>query len=428
MKNKAKYSWMIGATPPMLDQHSKVKHTIIESYVRQYIQTLMSRAMIPRLQLTLVDGFSGGGAYREITNKGEIEVDGSPILMMRAVREARFTLNEFRQVNRDVVVDYHFIDSQRDTTNYLTHRLDEKLEEAAIDQRDRSRVQVSTAQFERELPNIIKAIKRRKGGERAIFLLDQYGYRLPISKVATILSSLKNAEVLLTFNVGSLISFISEHNPNRKAIKAIDLESYIPWESLSAIKGTRQWRQILQRHLAHGIREVSGARFATLFFVRPDQDAPWDYWLIHLSNHYKAHEVMKDLHWKHATVFGHELEPGVFIQGYDPRGDEAYTCQGTFDFGESARSECIAGIHEYFGQEIYRLDRPTRLRDLIESCATCSPGSTQHFTESLNSLHRSRDVIILSPDGKTRDPQRSKKYHLDSIIEPVRNFRLDLSR
>jgi three-Cys-motif partner protein len=119
MVKKDKYFWRIGSAPPLLDHHSLVKHKIVESYVYKYILTLMSNAVIPKLQLTLVDGFSGGGAY--LAEDGSGTVDGSPLLMMRAVRQARAVLNNGRNQPRDISVDYVFIDIDRDTTGFLSH-------------------------------------------------------------------------------------------------------------------------------------------------------------------------------------------------------------------------------------------------------------------------------------------------------------------
>ena len=126
--------------------------------------------------------------------------------------------------------------------------------------------------------------------------------------------------------------------------------------------------------MAHGIKTETGAQFATLFFVRPLGSNTWDYWLIHLSNHYKAHEVMKDLHWDHATEFGHELEPGVFMQGYDANKDDRYTQQSPFDFGPDSRQRCIEGIHEHLGQIVTALNQPITIRDLVYQSASRSPG------------------------------------------------------
>lgn len=421
MKKGDKYAWRVGYPPPVIEQHSVVKHRIVESYVRDYVMTLMSQATIPKLQLTLVDGFSGGGAY--LAEDGSGETDGSPLLMMRAVREARALLNVGREKLRELAVDYEFIDIETDTLAYLRHHLNARADEGAIDRADLARVQVRRADFLDVLPRLIAEVKQRRMGERAIFLLDQYSYdKLPMKDIASILRSLDGAEIILTFNVGSLITFLSDRDANRLPMEKIGLAQYIPWEKIKALKLTQHWRQVLQRHLAHGVRTEAGARFATLFFVRPHGANPWDYWLIHLSNRYKAHEVMKNLHWDNATEFGHELEPGVFMQGYDANRDDAYTGQNTFDFGESAREACINGLHQYFGQLLFSRDGPTSLRDLIEGCATRSPGSTSHMMEAASNLHRSKDIVICGPDGRILRP--SKSYPLNSVVEPARTIRL----
>lgn len=423
MKKSNKYVWRIGSAPPLIEQHSVVKHRIVESYVRKYILTLMSNAVIPKLQLTLVDGFAGGGAY--LAEDGFGEVDGSPLLMMRAVREARALLNLGRDKPREVSVDYVFIDVERDTADFLSHRLQVRAEEGVVERIDLARSSVRQSDFLVELPRVLKEIKARKMGERAIFILDQYSYdQLPMGEIANILR-MQGAEVLLTFNVGSLTTFLADRVENRLPMEKIGLSAYIPWADIRSIKTDSQWRQVLQRYLAYGIRKESGARFATLFFVRPLGATPWDYWLIHLSNRYKAHEVMKDLHWDNATSFGHELEPGVFMQGYDANHDQEYTGQkDVFDFGESSREACVNGIHEHFGRVIFDLKNPVVLQDLIEGCVAQSPGSTQHFIEAVRHLHSSHDVLISSPDGRVLRP--AKNYHLDSMIEAAHTSRLFL--
>lgn len=421
MKKGDKYIWRVGSPPPLIEQHSVIKHRIIESYVREYILTLMSQVTIPKLQLTLIDGFSGGGAY--LAEDGSGMVDGSPLLMMQAVREARARLNEGREKLREVSVDYAFIDVERDTAAYLVQRLAQRADEGAIERADLARVRVYQSDFLAELPRLVAEVKARKMGEHAIFVLDQYSYdKLPMHDIAELMRSMRGAEVILTFNVGSLITFLSDRAENRRPIERIGLAQHVPWAKLAAIKQDRQWRQVLQRHLAYGIRQEAGARFATLFFVRPHGATPWDYWLIHLSNRYKAHEVMKNLHWDNATAFGHELEPGVFMQGYDANRDHEYTGQETFDFGESSREACVNGIHEHFGRVIYDQSGPVRLRDLVERYAAQSPGSTQHFIQAARNLHGSRDVIICAPDGRPLRP--AKTYHLDSTIEAARILRL----
>lgn len=418
-----KYLWRIGSPPPLIDRHSQTKHAIVEEYVRQYILTLMAPAHIPELRLSIIDGFCGGGCYQ--TEDGDL-ADGSPTLIMRAVKEARFYLNRRRRIPRHINVDYYFIDILPDTTHYLRHWLGAKLDENAIELEDYQKSEIITDNFLNQLPLLIQKVKLRKMGERALFVLDQYSYKdIPLPEMAGILRSLRGAEIIMTFNVDNLITYLSNRAANRKPLENIGLDAYIPWEELNQLKATqkREWRQILQRHLAYGIKRETGAEFMTLFFVKPYGTNSWGYWLIHLSNAYRAHAVMKSLHWEHATEFGHELEPGIFVLGYNANKDSGYTGQQTFEFAEEgSREACIDGVREHFGETVFQLDKPTKLADLFQNCVTESTAAECHLMEAVGQLHSSKDVVIVSKDGAIK--RANKHYLLSDIIEPSKQFSL----
>jgi hypothetical protein len=159
----------------------------------------------------------------------------------------------------------------------------------------------------------------------------------------------------------------------------------------------------------------------TLFFVKPHGTNSWGYWLIHLSNHYRAHEVMKSLHWEHATDFGHELEPGIFEFGYNANKDSEYTGQDTFEFGESRSKEaCIEGVREHFGRQIFALKKPIRVGELFQGCVGQSTAAETHLMDATNRLHSSKDIVVASKDGSIRRP--SKTYRVDDVIEPSRQI------
>ncbi|MDD5057979.1 MAG: three-Cys-motif partner protein TcmP [Sideroxydans sp.] len=421
MASDDKYLWQIGSPPPILDRHSQTKHNIVEDYVRRYVLKLMAQANIPELRLTLIDGFCGGGCYQ--TEAGDI-ADGSPLLMMRAVREARMLLNQDRRIPRNINVDFLFVDILQDTTNHLRHWLAARQQENAIDLLDYNRARVITNSFFAELPKIVDTIQKRKKGEHAIFVLDQYSYKdIPFPEISGILKTLKGAEVIMTFNVDNLTTYLSDYAANRKPLETIGLDNYVPWEQIKTLKATqkREWRRILQRYLAHGIKCESGAEFMTLFFVKPHGTNSWGYWLIHLSNHYRAHEVMKSLHWEHATDFGHELEPGIFEFGYNANKDGEYTGQDTFEFGEPQSKEaCIEGVREHFGRQIFALKKPIRVGELFQGCVGQSTAAETHLMDATRRLHSSKDIVVASKDGSIRRP--SKTYRADDVIEPSRQI------
>lgn len=66
------YEWNLGQSLPVLGEHSVAKHEIYEQYIRIYIDRLTRTPSQTMLNLTIVDGFSGGGLYR----LGSAEVDG----------------------------------------------------------------------------------------------------------------------------------------------------------------------------------------------------------------------------------------------------------------------------------------------------------------------------------------------------------------
>ena len=421
MASDDKYQWRVGQPPPILDRHSQTKHNIIEEYVRRYILRLMSQATIPSFQLTLVDGFCGGGNYQ--TEQGGL-VDGSPLLLMRAVREARALLNIGRRVPREINVNFEFVDISADTTSYLNYWINAKLQENAIEVVDHQRIKIATNSFSSELPSIVQSIKLRKRGEHAIFVLDQYAYKdIPLPEIAAILKNLKGAEVVMTINIDNMVTYLADSANNRRPLETIGLDAHIPWEQIKYLKATQkqEWRRVLQRYIAHGIKHESGAMFMTLFFVKPHGANTWGYWLIHLSNHYRAHEVMKSLHWEHATDFGHELEPGIFELGYNANKDIDYTGQATFQFGDQGAKElCIDGIREHFGKLVFAQNTPVRVGDLFEGCVTNSTAAEVHLLEATKQLHASKNIIVTSRGGVVRRP--SKQYRHDDVIEASRQI------
>jgi hypothetical protein len=61
---RGQYTWKLGRPLPVLGGHSVAKHEIFEQYIKIYIERLTRTPSQTMLNLTIVDGFSGGGLYR----------------------------------------------------------------------------------------------------------------------------------------------------------------------------------------------------------------------------------------------------------------------------------------------------------------------------------------------------------------------------
>ncbi|MGC4080049.1 MAG: three-Cys-motif partner protein TcmP [Rubrivivax sp.] len=405
VKRDEKYSWHVGSCPPPIDPHSRIKHQIVKSYLERYIQVLMSNVLIEKLTLSVIDGFAGGGEYA--AENGSDFYDGSPLIALKTVAEQQMALNVGRQKLRHVDAKYYFVEKDPENFAYLSHLVGARVDAGRIG-RD---IELLRGSFQQRVGSIIADIRKRAGGERAIFLLDQYSYdQVPAPLLKTIFSSVKGAEVLLTFNVDSLITFLSNTEKSRKKLEEMGLDRYIDWESLNRLKSTggNVWRSAIQRNLAKGLVEVSGARHYTIFYITPMGSTSWTYWLVHLSNSFKARDVMMELHWQNANHFSHYLEPDLFTLGYRTDADRDATGQDEFDLGDGhhfdaiANRRCLDGLAAKLVPAIYDLGAPTQFGSVLEEIGSLTPGTADMIRLSLDAAIRNGDISAAAADGAKR--------------------------
>jgi three-Cys-motif partner protein len=378
----------------------------------------MSNALIKKLTLSVVDGFAGGGEY--MAENGTDFHDGSPLIALKTVAEQQIALNVGRRKPRHVDAKYYFIEKDRGNFAYLSHLVRARVEADRIG-RD---IVLVPGSFQQRVGSVISDIRNRAGGERAIFLLDQYAYdQVPATLIKTIFYSLKGAEVLLTFNVDSLISFLSNTAQSRKKLEEMGLARYIDWESIDRLKfaGSAVWRSAIQRNLAKGLVEVSGAKHYTIFYITPMGSTSWTYWLVHLSNSFKARDVMMELHWHNANHFSHYLEPDLFTLGYRTNADRAATGQVEIDLGEAyhfdaiASQRCLTGLTSKLVPTIYGLAKPTSFRNILEQIGSSTPATADMIRLSLDAAIRNGDIEAVATSSGVRRA-RGPSLRLDDVL------------
>lgn len=417
-KTSDKWDWIIGQSPPALDPHSKVKHQLVQDYLYRYIRVLMANERMPKLKLTLVDGFAGGGLY----DNGSTPAYGSPLLLLKTVEEANIDLNRKRlHTARQVDTEYHFVEFKKSNFEYLKH----VLQCEGYGERIGRDIVLYQNAFGEVCQSIIAKAAARKGGQRALFLLDQYAYDdIELATVRNILTSLQGAEIILTFNVDSLLAFLSDNEQFHAITRRIGLEEYIDWQGYARLKAETRWREIIQRQVAYGIWKASGARFMTLFFVTPRGDTPWSYWLVHLSNAYKANDVMKAVHWEHGNSFGHSLEAGLFQIGYQANQDESVTGQRGLGFAEPAAFDqelynaSVANLSKQLPHLIYKYQNGVPFIELMESIANRTNATAAIVKESLHHFILTKEIEARTSEGGTR--AKGISIHRNDIIVPHR--------
>ncbi|NOK24195.1 three-Cys-motif partner protein TcmP, partial [Corallococcus carmarthensis] len=124
-------TWVWGSPPPLLKRHSEVKHALLRNYLVDYFLTLVSLPQQDKIQLTIVDGFCGGGLY---LNEDGQEVPGSPLVILEAIREAEILVNVRQERRKPILIDVELIciDASEQSLDYLERLLRERGYGAAL--------------------------------------------------------------------------------------------------------------------------------------------------------------------------------------------------------------------------------------------------------------------------------------------------------
>lgn len=411
------YNWKNG--PDLIQQHSVAKHRILQAYLAAYFQTLVSSPNQDVMRLTLIDGFAGGGMY--VHNDTHELVKGSPFIFLEATREAEYVLNRNRHKPLELQVDYFFVEADRHA--YL--HLDKVLREAGYGEKIGNGIYLSHARFQDKAGEIIEFVKRKNPRNgRSIFALDQYGYKqVPTNLIRSIFENLASAEVILTFGVDSFLNFANDGNLAQELLDGIGIPDIFAGRTIEEIKSSeRDWRLFIQSALYRRLVENCGARHFTPFFIR-NRNGHGDYWLIHLSQHHRARDVMTEVHWANNNYFIHYGGSGLDMfqmVGYDPSYDSAHRGQPTlgFEFDDVARSLSIEALNEHIPRRVYADDAGISFGELFATTCNSSPASAQIYRESLGRLLGEKAIEVVGADGVRRRSSLQIKP-TDQIIPPL---------
>lgn len=406
-----KYTWIIGEDPPPIDSHSFAKHKVYQDYVSHYIQVLNANPMIPGANLTIIDGFAGGGEYLDKANQ---IYKGSPLRLMDAANEGEVLVNLQREKGGTTIpftlnADFYFIEKNKRNYRYLEWCLKQN----GYEDRINKSVFLMHADFKIALPEIITNIKQKGPGERCLFFLDQYGYKeVPFDLIRQIFRSLKKAEIVLTFATDQLIDFVNTDDKFQKAIKNLNLidgEKLIQrW--LDKKEETPAWRAFVQRELHEALYRNAGAKHFTPFFITLT-DTNRSYWLIHLSNHHIARDVMTALHWKHKNQFSHYGDAGIYMFGYNQAKDHSLSDQTTlpglsehskYMFDEKDKERTLESLAKEIPEFLEDYQNGIPWKDFYKTVCNYTPATIQIIKEGLQNLLIASDITITTKKNRDR--------------------------
>jgi hypothetical protein len=217
--------------------------------------------------------------------------------------------------------------------------------------------------------------------------LDQCGYSaVPFVSVNEILGTLRKAEVILTFATGFLIDFLSDKYKGGAGIRkaGIDVERLVS----KADRTDKHWRRLIQVELRDDLQKKTGARFSTPFFIR-SRDSNRDLWLVHLSGHYRARDVMMGIHWEQTNSFAHYGRPGLNMLGFDPGEVVTSSSQAWlpgFYFDDTAKDLTLEAILQELPKYLTDKRESVDVRSLFAEISNDTPATVALLREVVREL------------------------------------------
>lgn len=395
------YRWDEGK-PATIRQHSIAKHEVLREYLVAYLQTLVVSPAQDVLTVTLIDGFAGGGIYIHEDTR-EI-VLGSPFVFLEAAQEAQALIALGRKKPLHWNLDYFFVEKNRNAHRLLSATLTVR----GYGDRIGKDIHLIHGAFENNAEAIMGFVQQkspRKG--RSIFLLDQYGYaEVPTSQIRSIFHRLPTAEVILTFAVDAFINFASDSPATRRQLEKLDLPDLLKGRTFEDIKRhEKDVRLYIQSCLYQGLVERCGAKFFTVFFIRTSGHG--DYWLVHLSQHPRARDVMTTVHWNKNNHFIHYGGAGLDMfraLGYNTRDDRSFTGQNElgFCFDEAASAASVSALVNQVSPLVHARPEGISFGELFANHCNSSPADSAKYRLALEQLVSHKEIVVTSPTGARR--------------------------
>ena len=354
------------------------------------------------LTVTLIDGFAGGGLYKH-KHTHELH-EGSPLIFLRATEAAAYELS--REHPFTLKAHYIFVEKEKP---YLIF-LDDTLRQKGFGNRINHDIFLWNGVFEEQIDRIIDHIQKRGGRTwRCIFLLDQYGYSaITLRSIKKIFSQLPYAEVILTFSIDLLIAFMMGTPQYQYRLKELGFSLDV--SNLVEEKTQQNWRFNIQHKLEQDFRGC--AKYYTNFFIK-SRESQIAYWLLHLSTHIKARDVMQELHWTQKNSFVHEGKPGLFMLGYNANFTGQSFLFSTYDHERN---------HATLLKEIPTLISidGIQMGNFLSQHCNYTPSTCDMLKEACKELYQMNEIEIKTTNGKHK--QKGAKIQNTDILYSKRQL------
>ncbi|ACK70616.1 conserved hypothetical protein [Gloeothece citriformis PCC 7424] len=404
-----KTSWNSnGNNLPEIPPHTKAKHQILKEYLKRYIITLCGNNRGKRKTLTFIDGFCGGGAYRDPDTNFQLW-EGSPLIMIKSVYEAlEIIKTEKSKPDYEINAQFIFIDSNPDHINCLKQQLENFGFSSYVNNPEKCILEVG--EFETCIHKHIERLKKRKGS--SFFFLDPFGFSDVSMHTIREIIGLGKSEILYTYMIEDVIRHLKTRKTTSKNAYYTILESdnYYDEKSLNFLR-KRDKQKYIKDETYRLFRERGQVPCVYSFALLPNKTQP-KYYLMHLASRPPAQREIKYTLWDHNTLnLVYQFDYGIYGLGF--RTPDYYEKNlSVIDIEKENKSQCIKNLHEELMPIIYNNPEGIILKDLHNSTMQKNPATFDDYIQVINEQVSEGDLQVLRKGKLTK----AKKLEPGDII------------
>ena len=404
-KNKIDWS-SDGSKLPNIEPHTKAKHKILEDYVADWIFTLCGNNMGKRKTVTLIDGFCGGGMYRDCNKLWY----GSPIRLINAVdqgleRVKKDKSKPYYQLN----VKYIFIDNKQSHIDCLKKQMQVSGLGKYVNNPDLC--SFICEDFELIVSKIISSLKQRKGS--SLFILDPFGYTDVSMQTIRQIISLQKSEIVYTYMIDFVRRFLKERNGSLNNAFNNILEAGGYYELANIDQDIYSQQEYLRNETLRLFRDKGKAPYVYSFALLQTERLV-TYYLIHLANSPTAQKVIKNSLWIHNTMnLSYQFNYDVYGMGF--RSPDFYNSnQRLFNINEGNERAAIENLNNDVMKRIH-FAKQVNFGTLHNSTMQFNPATVKHYTMFIDEQRDAGEIEVIRNGKKTK--AKNLKY-TDIIAKP----------
>ncbi|MBD2098476.1 three-Cys-motif partner protein TcmP [Trichocoleus sp. FACHB-591] len=397
-----------GSHLPNVHAHTKVKHRVLENYVQNWIETLTGHGAHGAKTVTLIDGFCGGGMYKDADGLWE----GSSIRMLQKVQEGLDNVR-LRKPWHELDAEFIFIDNKKAHTKCLELQLkDAGFEHLLVN----GKCKILTGRFEKHLEYCLNRVKERGG--YSFFFLDPFGLDISPSIVREILR-LGRSEVLFNHMLSGLVRILKRREDRYKNFFE-DFEADEYYRDIADQDDFRLKQAYLRNEALNIFRTEGEAKFAHTFALMSNPKSVL-YYLIHLSGNPTALSVMRNTTWLQNNL-EYQFHYGVYGLGYRTLDDIANNLT-IYNIEEQNVRLCVDRLANQL-MEFITEEGDTAFNKLYCSTIQENPATKQLYFQAINLLQDEGDLIAFR-EGKHTDSRRIENKDIIKRARFKQTFLLD---